>query len=375
MSHFTLRCTECRISHAADMASLQCIACGAPLEVEYDGTASPTPQPARWTGAAIPLPLHDAGALLNLGEGGTPCVELPGIGRMLGLQRLIAKLESLNPTGSFKDRGSAVMVSVAKERGVTEMVEDSSGNAGASVAAYAAKAGIRAHIFAPAGSPAPKIGQISVFGAQVHSINDTRDATAAAAVAFYETQGLVYASHNLSPYFVEGTKTFAYEVAQQLSGEAPEHVVIPVGNGSLFLGAWKGFRELMEGNHIGRIPRLHCIQATAFMPIAAAYRGVDWTARTGARTVAGGISSTDPPRKREVLRALRATNGVATAVADEEILRWQRLLAAEEGIYAEPTSAAALAGLEALVQDGHVRSDESVVVPITGSGLKDVPPP
>ena len=283
-------------------------------------------------------------------------------------------MEFLNPTGSYKDRGIGPLMAALGEHGVQSVVEDSSGNAGASVAAYAAKAGIIAHIFAPAGAPTAKIQQIKVYGAQAHSIDGTRDATAAAAADFYTRHGLVYASHNLSPYFVEGTKTFAYEVAAQLPHDAPEHIVIPVGNGSLFLGAWKGFRELRDGGHIAEIPRLHCIQATAFMPIAAAYREVEWTAQAGAKTVAGGISSADPPRKREVLRVLRATDGVAAAVDDEEILRWQRLLAEEEGIYAEPTSAAAFAGLERLVKDGHVHSPDSVVVPITGSGLKDVPP-
>ena len=376
MSHVILRCTECGAVRDADMSALGCGKCDFPLEVVYVDPApsTPVPQPPRWAGAPIPLPLHDVDAVVSLGEGSTPCVEMASLGKLLGLRRLYAKLEFLNPTGSFKDRGTAIMMSVAKEHDVTEIVEDSSGNAGASVAAYAAKADIKAHIFAPVGAPTAKIGQIKVYGAEAHSVEGSREAATAAAVEYHTRRGLVYASHNLSPYFIEGTKTFAYEVAAQLD-DLPEHVVVPVGNGSLFIGAWKGFRELQAGGQIARIPRLHCIQASAFMPIVAAHRGIEWTARAGARTVAGGISSADPPRKREVLRVLRDSHGAAVAVDDEDILRWQRLLAEEEGIYAEPTSAAAFAGLEALVGDGLIGDSESVLVPITGSGLKDAPPP
>jgi threonine synthase len=320
------------------------------------------------------LPLHDPDAVVSLGEGNTPCVEMADLGKLLGLRRLYGKLEFLSPTGSFKDRGTAVMMSVAREQGVTEIVEDSSGNAGASVAAYAAKVGIKSHVFAPASAPAAKVGQIRVYGACTRSIEGAREAATAAAVDFHVERGLVYASHNLSPYFIEGTKTFAYEVAAQTQGDLPEHIVVPVGNGSLFIGAWKGFSELKDAGRIARIPRLHCIQASAFMPIVAAYQGIEWTAQPGAKTVAGGISAADPPRKREILRVLRDSVGVALAVEDEEILRWQRLLAEEEGIYAEPTSAAAFAGLEALVRGGHIGDSESVLVPVTGSGLKDAPP-
>ena len=272
MSHATLRCTECGVVRDADMLALRCEECDSPLEVAYVDPAASTSrtQPPRWAGAPIRLPLHDADALVSLGEGNTPCVEMAGLGKLLGLRRLHGKIEFLSPTGSFKDRGTAVMMSVAREHGVTEIVEDSSGNAGASVAAYAAKADIKAHVFAPANSPAAKVGQIRVYGARTHSIEGSREAATVAAIDFHVERGLVYASHNLSPYFIEGTKTFAYEVAAQMEGDLPEHVVVPVGNGSLFIGAWKGFSELKDSGRIARIPRLHCIQASVFMPIVAA---------------------------------------------------------------------------------------------------------
>ena len=376
MSHTSLNCTRCDASHDADMTTLRCQKCAAPLEVWYDETASgsPGPQPTNWTGPPILLPIHDAVTFVSLGEGNTPCVELTSLGGRLGLKRLYGKLECLNPTGSFKDRGAAIMVSMAKEHGVTEIVEDSSGNAGASVSAYAARAGLKAHIFAPKSAPQAKIQQIRVYGAECHSIEGPREAATEAAVAYSNQRRLVYASHNLSPYFIEGTRTFAYEVVRQMADGLPDHIVMPVGNGSLFIGAWKGFEELKDAGLVSVMPRFHCIQARAVMPIVAAYNGEDWAPESGVRTIAGGIAVGSPPRQQQALEVLQASRGVALAVDDEEILSWQRLLAEREGIYAEPTAAAAFAGLEHLVNSGEVNADDSVLVPITGFGLKDTPP-
>ena len=268
MSHISLRCTRCGTSHAADMSALHCGQCHSPLEVRYAQWASgiPGPQPPIWAGSEIPLPLHDAGALLSLGEGNTPLVELSTLGRMLGLQWLYAKLESFNPTGSFKDRGTSVMMSAAREHGVKEIVEDSSGNAGASVAAYAARAGIKAHIFTPTSAPQAKMQQIKVYGAELHPIEGSREAVTQVAIEYYTQRRLVYTSHNLSPYFIEGTKTLAYELAHRSANGIPDHIVMPVGNGSLFTGAWKGFQELSNAGRISKMPRFHCIQARATMP-------------------------------------------------------------------------------------------------------------
>ena len=376
MSHIHLICTRCGTSHEADMLNLRCGACRTPLDVAYSRSTDDAPgiQPPEWAGPEIPLPIHDPAATVWLGEGNTPSVALPVLGNFTGLDHLYGKLEFLNPTGSFKDRGTAVMLAVAREQGVTELVEDSSGNAGASVSAYAARAGIRAHIFAPASAPQAKIGQIEVYGATSHSVPGSREATTDAAIAYYTSKGLVYASHNLSPYFIEGAKSFAYEVFHQFPAGLPDHIVVPVGNGSLFIGAWKGFQELRNAGHITGIPKLHCVQAKAFMPVVAAHNGQSWTPAQGARTVAGGISSAAPPRMGQILEVLRASGGTAVAVEDADALRWQRLLAEKEGIYAEPTSAAAFAGLEVLAGGRTIQSGESVLVPVTGFGLKEAVP-
>ena len=372
VAHIALRCSSCGERHAADVATLGCKECGSPLDVEYlgDHEAERGAQPLNWKGPPIPLPLSETGSIVSMGEGNTPTVALPAVGRELGLERLYGKLEFLNPTGSYKDRGTSVMLAAVSEHGVREVVEDSSGNAGASVAAYSARSGMKAHVFVPAGAPEAKLKQIRVHGAEVHAIEGTREATTETAVSFAREQRLVYASHALSPYFPEGTKTFAYEIYQEYGRELPMHIVFPVGNGGLLLGAWRGFQELLEGGRIDRIPRLHCVQSTAVMPIAAAHNGAAWDGGQATKTIAGGISVAAPPRQGQVLEALRATGGDALAVDDQDILRFQRLLAEGDGIHAEPTSAAAFAGLERLISECSVLEGDAVLVPVTGSGLK-----
>ncbi len=370
MAQMALRCTRCEERHIADMVTVACRNCGAPLDVDYERGY----RAAEWAGLKILLPKAASRADVSLGEGNTPCVRLPAVGDLLGLRRLYGKLEYLNPTGSFKDRGTAVMIAVAREHGVTEVVEDSSGNAGASVSAYAARAGIKAHIFAPASAPPAKLRQIRAYGAEVHSIEGPREATTAAAVAYYTERQLVYASHVMSPYFMEGTKTFAYEVVHRFRTALPDHLVFPVGNGSLFIGAWKGFRELRDAGYIARAPRLHCVQSRAVMPLVAAYNDEKPPTQATAGTVAGGIAVAAPARKEQILNVLRSTDGAAVTVEESDILRWQAMLSRKEGVYGEPTSAAAFAGLERLVGQGTIGPDDTVLAPITGFGLKDIPP-
>ena len=366
MTDPTLRCARCAISLCVDMTTLACPDCGRPLEVDYPGHDYSTATPPM----SVPKRHLDS---VMLGEGNTPTVALPAVASRLGIGSLDAKLEYLNPTGSFKDRGTAVVVAMAKQNGVSEVVEDSSGNAGASVSAYAGRAGMKAHIFAPSSAPQAKLRQIVAYGAQVHSIPGPREATTAAAVEYVTEHSLVYASHVLSPYFVEGTKLFAYEIFQQCGERTPQHIVIPVGNGSLLLGALKGFSELKRGGHIAEIPRLHAVQAKNVMPIAAAFQGLT-DAPSITTTVAGGIAVGTPARLEEIVTAIKTTDGTATAVDEEKILAWRDTLAQTEGVYAEPTSAAAFAGLALLVERGTIRPDERVLVPITGFGLKDTDP-
>ena len=371
LSHIVLSCPRCGRTRPADMSVDVCSDCAAPLDVEYTTDHKPSGQSGAYEART---PVINPSSGVSLGEGGTPSVELKVLGESLGMRHLHGKLEFLNPTGSFKDRGTAVMLSVAMERGVTELVEDSSGNAGASVSAYAARAGIKAHVFVPADAPQAKLRQIRVYGSEVHPIEGTRDAVTAAAKDFHRQHGLVYASHMLSPYFAEGTKTFAYEVARQFDGALPGHIVFPVGNGSLFIGAYKGFCELKAAGIIDDIPRLHCVQARSVMPLVAAFTDQSWDAGAASRTVAGGIAIAAPSRQEQILDILRLVDGTAVAVEESNIVQMQQNLAEQEGVFAEPTSAVAFAGLDEIMKQGVILGNDTVLVPVTGFGLKDEAP-
>ena len=377
LSHVRLRCSGCESEADAALGLLACAGCGEPLDLAYVDSktdAQEEPEDIDRLPGVWPLwerlPLHRQGDIVSMGEGSTPCVPLERVGARLGLERLYAKVEYTNPTGSFKDRGTAVMLSVAKELGFSRVVDDSSGNAGASLAAYAARAGMQAIIFAPASAPPNKLDQIRFYGAELRLVEGSREAVAAAARKYTDESGSFYASHNWSAYFLDGMKSFAYEAAVQLP-EGIDHMVVPVGNGSLLLGPWRGFSELVEDSSMGRMPRLHCVQASACMPTVAAWKGDDWTPDQARPTVAGGVAVAAPPRGRQVVDAIRQTDGVAVAVEEESIVEWHKVLAAQEGLFIEPTSATAFAGLGALVAQGAVQARDTILVPITGFGLKD----
>jgi len=310
---------------------------------------------------------------VSLGEGFTPLKKTSNHGNALGITDLTLKLDFMNPTGSFKDRGTTVSVSKLREFGVTSAMDDSSGNAGVSLAAYCASAGIECTLYVPASIPAEKLIQAQMHGAKIERIAGSRTDVARAAETRSKSPGPCYASHNLSPFFFEGMKTFAYETAETSNWEVPDHLIFPVGGGTLIAGAWKGFEELMQLGWIDSLPKLHCVQSEACMPIVEAYRrgSVIVEPVLEGETIAGGIRIANPARGRQVVRTLRDSGGAAVAVSDNAILKHQRLLAMKEGIFAEPTSCAALAGLDVLIDDGTIHRGESVLVPMTGFGLKD----
>jgi threonine synthase len=321
------------------------------------------------------LPSIDPAAITSLGEGGTPLVWIERWAAAHGLTRVGIKLESTNPTGSFKDRGTTVLVSHARALGLGRLVEDSSGNAGASVAAYAARAGLPCTIYVPARAPAAKRAQIARVGATVVPIDGSRAAVTEAALADVAASGAYYAGHNANPYFTAGMASFAYELLEADGGRLPRHLVIPTGGGSLVVGAYDGFRRWLgpPADAMRNIPRIHAVQSAGCPPLALAFeRGLAEPAAIDRRpTVAGGIEVERPPRGRDILAAIRSTGGSAIAVEDAAILHQRRLLATLEGIDVEPTSAAAFAGLAQLAHTGAVRPDESVVVVATGAGWKD----
>ena len=308
--------------------------------------------------------LVNAADAVTMGEGWTPLVP----GEWDGVP-VHYKLEFMMPTGSFKDRGMTVMVSYLRNRGITSVLEDSSGNAGASLSAYAAAAGMRCRILVPETASYPKIAQIAACGAEVMTIKGSRQDVAEAALA--QSAEIFYASHNWQPFFLEGTKTLAYELWEQLGFTAPDNVVVPVGYGSNVLGADRGFAELLRNGEIGARPRLFGVQAARCAPYEAAFRaGAEELVPTPiAATIAEGIATARPTRVAEVLRAVRQTGGAIVAVEEAEIVEALRALA-RRGLYVEPTSAVAAAGLTRLLATGAIRSHETTVLVLTGSGLK-----
>jgi len=297
---------------------------------------------------------------VSLGEGWTPLVT-----RDWDCAPVRFKLESQMPTGSFKDRGTAVMLNHLLEVGVGPIHEDSSGNAGSSIATYAAAAGIPCRIFVPETAPRGKVGQIAASGAAVEAIPGTRQAVTNAALA--ATGDSFYASHNWQPFFIEGTKTLAYELWEQLGFAVPDNVLVPTGYGSNILGLERGFDELMRRGEVARTPRLFAVQAANCAAFAAAWSGD--AAFSPQPTMADGIATVKPVRTAEVLAALRRSRGGVVAVPEEAIapalMRLGRL-----GLYVEPTSATVGAALSRLLAEGTIRTGETTVAVITGHGLK-----
>ena len=301
---------------------------------------------------------------VSLGEGGTPLLSRNWQGTPVQF-----KLEFMMPTGSFKDRGMTVMVSYLKSRGIDHVLEESSGNAGASLSAYAAAAGMRCRILVPETASYPKIAQIAACGADVVTVRGTRQDVADAALRM--SSEIFYASHNWQPFFVEGTKTLAYELWESLGFRAPDNVITPLGYGSNVLGLDRGFDELLRNGEITRMPKIFGVQAANCAPCHATWQsgGEVPVPVTVTPTVAEGIASSQPTRLREVVRAVRRSGGAIAAVSENEIVSALGALA-RMGLYVEPTCAAAAAGLTQWLASGVIRTGETTVVVLTGSGLK-----
>lgn len=308
---------------------------------------------------ALPVP---EGAELTLGEGFTPMLPVE-----IGGREVLVKQEQLFPTGSYKDRGATVMIAMAAHLGIKDVVEDSSGNAGCAVGAYCARAGIRCRIFVPADNSPGKLGQIELYGADLEPVPGSREDTAAACMA--AAADTFYASHVYNPYFFHGTKTFAYEVVEQLGWRAPDTVVLPAGNGTLLLGAHIGFSEMVTLGVIEKMPRLVAIQAAGCAPLAAGFDAGEssYMDISTAPTLAEGIAIARPERGEQMLAAVRETGGTFLSVGEEEILFAFNAMG-RQGYCIEPTSAAVVAGTARYVADRP--ADETIVTMFTGHGLK-----
>jgi threonine synthase len=306
------------------------------------------------------FPLNAEAPFISLGEGDTPLASVENEGRSLFL-----KCEHANPTGSFKDRGTAVLISALSAQGVKAALEDSSGNAGASFAAYAARAGMQATVYVPAYTSGPKQAQIQAYGAQIVRVPGPRSATSEA-VQQEAARGIVYASHTYLPYGIAGMATIAYELVEQL-GCPPGAVLTPVGQGTLFLGLYRGFLALREAGLIERLPRLVGVQAQVCAPLWAVFHGgaagLAWVQEGS--TLAEGIRILHPLRGDQILKAVDDCGGMMLAVDEDEILPARDELAGH-GFYVEPTSAVVWAGLRQCLP----QLEDPVVLVLTGHGLK-----
>ncbi len=342
--------------------------CGGPLDLlggsafDVDALSSGPPGLWRYRDALPRIPEEH---VVSLGEGTTPLIDAQ---RGTGLKY---KLEFLSPTGSFKDRGSAVLASCLRALGARRAVEDSSGNAGASMAAYFSAAGITCDVYIPAATSPIKTRQIRSYGARLVLVEGTRaDVTRAAESA---ANGAFYASHLWSPYFLAGTQTFSLEIWEQLGGRAPDNVVVPVGAGTLVLGASLGFRLLRDAGVVDALPRIFGVQAENCAPLYHALRAgrdsvddVDFPLRA---SMAEGIRVERPPRSRQILQAVRDSGGDVVTVSEAEIYRgWFAL--ANRGLLVEPTAAVAAAAAERLLRDGRIAGAQTTIMALTGTGLK-----
>jgi len=357
-----LLCSDCGRTYSLDSERWRC-ECGGVFELSelpaFNREAIDQGNLSLWRYAAA-LPLREAG--LSLGEGFTPLVEFNTFGLSV-----YCKLEFLAPTGSFKDRGTVVLVNHLKAMGISKVVEDSSGNAAASLAAYCARANIQAQIFVPADASPGKLRQIRVYGAELVPVKGPR--ANAAKAAQEAASKSYYASHYYNPIGLAGLATFAYEVVEQLGWRGPDNVIFPVGHGTFLLGAYLGFGQLVKAGLIERIPRLFAVQAQACAPLFTAWsRGMGTAPEVvPGDTIAEGIRIARPPRAPRLLQVIRETGGAVVTVDDQEIL-WAQHHLARQGLYVEPTSAVPIAALRKL--DRMIGRDELTVVPLTGSGLK-----
>ncbi len=310
--------------------------------------------------AAMPFPVTDP---ITMGEGCTPLLK-----RSLHGGTAHLKCEWFMPTGSFKDRGASVMLSLLRQQGITEVLEDSSGNGGAAIAAYAAAGGMKAVIMAPKSTSPGKTVQMRAHGASVELVPGTRQQTSEAAEK--RASSIFYASHNWHPFFLQGTKTLAYELWEDLGFTAPDHVVIPTGAGSNVLGCRIGFQELWRAGAIDRLPKLWAAQPANCGPIAAAWQGL--LPPPTQPTIAEGTAISHPLRLPEVVSALKGSEGGAVILTETEI-ETEVIHLARQGIYVEPTCAQASAAYGKLLAKGKIKPDDVTVVVLTGTGLKATP--
>lgn len=381
-----LKCSICQKNYAPDSIQYTCPACGevGTLDVLYDYAAlrstldrdrlSADGESSMWRFREL-LPIDTGSPVPPLRIGFTPLYNTDRLTEHLGVRQAWVKDDGQNPTGSLKDRASALVVARALEQGVKVVTTASTGNAAAALAGVAASVGMKTIIFVPATAPEAKIAQLLIYGATVLLVEDTYDVAFDLSMAIAQSEGWYSRNTGVNPFTIEGKKSAAYEIALQLGWQVPDVVVVSVGDGNIIGGLYKGFYDLQQLGWVKRIPRLIGVQAAGSSPIVTAWQAgtaaVDMQP-VAAHSIADSIVAGLPRDRAKALRAARETNGGYVAVGDDEILRAIPEFARLTGIFAEPAAAASFAGAQRALQLGLISKSERVLLLCTGNGLKDV---
>lgn len=378
---FRLRCTVCHWQ-ADDSDLNSCPECGQTIDIFFDNPEIPldTTLPGIWRYAAH-LPLQDRQYIVSLGEGNTPLLRSASLGESINLSQVYFKMEGANPTGSYKDRIATVGISRLRELGKQAWAATSSGNAGAAIAAYGARAGLEGHLFTLEKASKEKIAQILSYAPQISAVSrlgydpDVEQATWANIIQVCQRNNwmMLVTARAFSPHAMEGAKTIAYEICEQLDNSAPDVVYVPVGGGGLLSTAWKGFVEWHKAGKIDKLPRMVAVQAQGCDAVTQA-----WNADSTVIPIPdcdshiSGIQLTAPPDGNLVVQALKDSHGWATSVPDDETYQAQAALSRREGIFVEPAAAITWAAVQADKAQGRLSDDEKVVCVLTGIGFKDM---
>ena len=383
MSYLThLECSQCLEHFDPNQIQTFCPTCQAPLLARYDLARARTDldpaeirqrQKGMWRWREL-LPVKEEEDMVFLGEGDTPLLRLPRLGKKMGLQNLFVKDESINPTGSFKARGLAAAISKAKELGVEKVIIPTAGNAGGAMAAYAARAGMQAHIFMPNDTPIANVEESRIAGATVELIDGLISEAAGMAGVKALAEGWFDVSTFKEPYRTEGKKIMGYELAEQFDWDLPDVIIYPTGGGTGLVGMVKAFKEMYAMGWLAsdRLPRMVAVQADGCAPVIKAFEeGLDfcdfWL---GAKTIASGLRVPKSFADHIILSDIRESKGTAVAVSDEELTLAQKEIGGVEGLFPAPEGAATFAAVHKLVAQGWIKPEDRVVCFNTGTGLK-----
>ena len=372
-----LRCRECKKEYDSTFKYI-CDECFGPLDVHYDFPSLTKDtfvnrEQTYWRYFEL-LPITDKSNIVSISAGMTPLVKAEKLGKAIGLNNLYIKNDSVNPTFSFKDRPAGVAVSKAKEFGLGSVGCASTGNLAAATAAHAAKAGLPCYIFAPSDIEHAKITQALSYGSHYIAVDGTYDDANRIAAQVGDSKGVGIVNINMRSYYVEGSKTLAYEVAEQLNWQVPDQLVVPTGSGAMLNAICKGFEELETVSLVDKVSQMHmnCAQANGCAPIVSAFKknSTDVVPVERPDTVAKSLAIGDPGDGRYVLKRLKQFNGIAEESNNKEILDAILLLAKTEGIFTEPAGGVSVAVLKKMVEQGQIDKNEITVCYVTGNGLK-----